>query len=552
MALPINIDDLINGRTVENERIEFKAGWNPESIIRTVCAFANDFNNWGGGYIVIGVAENNGVPVLPPVGLDINSIDRIQQELNQLCRRILPNYFPIAEPVDYQGAKILVLWCPGGCDRPYRAPDSLGNNHQYFHYIRILSSTVRATLDQEKELFALTNHIPFDDRLNRNSVLSDFDLSAIKIFLNEVKSDLEEQIAVLPVSEISRKMNIADGPDENLLPKNVGLLFFAKDVNKHFPNAKIEFFTFNDESGTDYTEQIFDGQIHNQLRDALHYFRTFVLKEKILKSSKKPESDRFFNYPFEAIEEALSNAVYHRGYDNDSTIEVRIYPSRIDIISYPGPLLPLNKEKLRNNEFDVRRYRNRRIGEFLKELRLTEGRATGIPTILYSLESNGSPTAVFETDDDRTFFKTTLLVHPSFSSREQAGEQVRIQVREQGKYLLINDLDNILTAYDLEKEQVREQVNEQVDVFVKTPGTKNRLQNLINILSLCKEPQKREIILKQLGLSNIFKNYNSNIIVLLEEGLLERTVKDKPKSPNQKYKTTQKGIKLLEIISEKK
>jgi ATP-dependent DNA helicase RecG len=45
MPLPINIEELINGRTVEWERIEFREGWNPERAIRTICAFANDFNN---------------------------------------------------------------------------------------------------------------------------------------------------------------------------------------------------------------------------------------------------------------------------------------------------------------------------------------------------------------------------------------------------------------------------------------------------------------------------------------------------------------------------
>ncbi len=69
MNLPININDLLTARTVEWERLEFKAGWNPEKILRTLCAFANDFHNLGGGYIIIGVGEENGRPVLPPVGL---------------------------------------------------------------------------------------------------------------------------------------------------------------------------------------------------------------------------------------------------------------------------------------------------------------------------------------------------------------------------------------------------------------------------------------------------------------------------------------------------
>ena len=48
MALPINISELINGKTIEWERIEFRKGWNPERTLRTITAFANDFNNWGG------------------------------------------------------------------------------------------------------------------------------------------------------------------------------------------------------------------------------------------------------------------------------------------------------------------------------------------------------------------------------------------------------------------------------------------------------------------------------------------------------------------------
>jgi ATP-dependent DNA helicase RecG len=68
--LPINLTDLLRQRTVEGERIEYKAGWNPDAIIRTVCAFANDFENLGGGYVVIGQdCDANGQPVFPPVGL---------------------------------------------------------------------------------------------------------------------------------------------------------------------------------------------------------------------------------------------------------------------------------------------------------------------------------------------------------------------------------------------------------------------------------------------------------------------------------------------------
>ena len=69
MALPLNIDDLIHQRKVESARIEYKKDWNPEKVLHSVCAFANDIDNWGGGYIILGVEEKNGIPVLPQPGL---------------------------------------------------------------------------------------------------------------------------------------------------------------------------------------------------------------------------------------------------------------------------------------------------------------------------------------------------------------------------------------------------------------------------------------------------------------------------------------------------
>lgn len=63
-----------------------------------------------------------------------------------------------------------------------------------------------------------------------------------------------------------------------------------------------------------------------------------------------------------------------------------------------------------------RRYRNRRLGEFLKELDLTEGRSTGIPTIQEELAANGSPAATIETDEARTYFILDIPCHPEFNT----------------------------------------------------------------------------------------------------------------------------------------
>ena len=106
--LPINLHDLLRQRTVEGERIEYKAVWNPDAIIRTLCAFANDFENLGGGYVVIGQdCDANGQPVFPPVGLADNQLDKIQQELLAACQLIQPQYFPVLSIEEVEGRKLI-------------------------------------------------------------------------------------------------------------------------------------------------------------------------------------------------------------------------------------------------------------------------------------------------------------------------------------------------------------------------------------------------------------------------------------------------------------
>ena len=80
MALPINIEELIRKNIVESTRIEYKADWNPEPVIHSITAFANDIDNTGGGYIILGIEEENGMPKYPVIGLKKRSIDRIQKE----------------------------------------------------------------------------------------------------------------------------------------------------------------------------------------------------------------------------------------------------------------------------------------------------------------------------------------------------------------------------------------------------------------------------------------------------------------------------------------
>ncbi|MEE3423154.1 MAG: ATP-binding protein [Succinimonas sp.] len=101
LAIPANIHTLLSGSAIEWERIEFRESWQPEDSLKTITAFASDIGSRGGGYIVIGVADDNGRPKFPPKGLSPAEIAEIRQDVLRKCKLIEPDYLPVVAPADY-------------------------------------------------------------------------------------------------------------------------------------------------------------------------------------------------------------------------------------------------------------------------------------------------------------------------------------------------------------------------------------------------------------------------------------------------------------------
>ena len=138
MELEINVEDLLNKRKIESDRIEFKAGWNPDDIYHSVCAFANDYNNDGGGYIVVGVEEKNGVVVRPIKGISENMLDKIEKEMVGYNNMISPPYFPKVITSEVDGKWILVIVARTGQQRPYKSPDYVTGKKENFSVLPLL------------------------------------------------------------------------------------------------------------------------------------------------------------------------------------------------------------------------------------------------------------------------------------------------------------------------------------------------------------------------------------------------------------------------------
>ena len=235
-------------------------------------------------------------------------------------------------------------------------------------------------------------------------------------------------------------MNIINNLPEYVRPKNVGLMFFSMEPEKFFPYTQIDVVQFPEGlGGNDIIENIFKGPIHQQLRDALQFIRNTIITEKVVKYPDRAEADR-----------------------------------------------SVTQEGLKTYRVSNRRYRNRRIGDFLKELHLTEGRNTGFKKILNAFEDNGSPKPEFETDDDHSYFISRLFVHKEFLKYEE------LESKQKG------------AKKEPKKENNRKQ--KILELLVKNP-TMTQSQ-LIEKLTLTRKQIQKDI--KELQEANVLSREGSN------------------------------------------
>lgn len=505
--IPLKIEKLLAGKVVEQNRVEYKEGWNPNDVIQSICAYANDYHNMNGGYLVIGVKANDGIPELPPKGLPVNELDTIQQEIFQYCNQIVPRYIPKMEVVNYQekGIYLIYLWCTAGDSGPYQAPvdvyakKAVDKRMQY--WIRPASLTTAAKQDEIAELFEKFNSVPFDDRVNRKATIELIRRGYVEDYLKESNSSLVAELNTDTLEELLIATEVANSTDTGVDIRNIGVLMFTERPDKLIPGAQIDLVRFNTEeaeASDDFIEKTFTGPIWKQVKDALDYIKNTVIEAKVNKIQNQAESERFYNYPYNALEEALVNAVFHKSYKEPEPVEIRIYVDSIQIINYPGLEKWIDIEKFATGKIKARKYRNRRIGEMFKDIDLSEKQGTGIPKILRELKKNGSPEPEFDMDEDRNYLNTIIHIRDGFNT------------------------------------DVKEEENEE---FLKhSSGVANMsIKEYARLMEYLKEPRTRQEL-------QAFCNYSSRdyfrtkvLNPLVEEGIIDLTIPEKPHSSKQRY-----------------
>jgi ATP-dependent DNA helicase RecG len=310
-------------------------------------------------------------------------------------------------------------------------------------------------------------------------------------------------------------MDLMDGPSENRMVKNVAAMMFCEHPERIFRYTQVDIVIFPEGRISDpnnFSETTIYGSVPQLIQGSLTYLKNNIIREYVKKQKNVPESIRFFNYPIQALEEAIVNALYHRDYQQFEPVEISVEPDGIHILSIPGPDRSISQAVIDKGERMIsRRYRNRRLGDFLKELDLTEGRSTGIPTIQEELKKNGSPRATVETNSERSFVNVFIPVHKG------CGKRVVLNVPTNASATApVNASVNV---------PVNVPANVPVNVPVSTPITLIKTQERIMKLLKGKGSLTFEEMAKELKVTR--KTIQRNIAKLKSMGLIERVGEDK-------------------------
>ena len=345
MALAINIEDLLNKQKIESNRIEFKKGWNPASIYHSVCAFANDFDDLGGGYILVGVDtdEKTGMAIRPVKGVPKEQIDDILQQMVGYNNKIEPYYMPRTSMEEVDGKSILVVWCPAGINRPYSVLENVtakSGSKEYF-YIRSGTSSIIAKGEVLDELRELASRVPFDEKGNPDIRIEDISSVLLRDYLVKVGSKLANDINIKPLKEILEQMDLFVGPKENRMLRNVAAMMFCDNPSKFFKRTQVEVVYFPEgrlkNPSNLYEGAVITGAIPQIIDRTLEYLRRMLVMQSILKPKDDYLSKKFYTYPYQALEESVTNSLYHRDYREWEPVVITVEPDGITIQNVGGP-----------------------------------------------------------------------------------------------------------------------------------------------------------------------------------------------------------------------
>ena len=406
---------------VENDYIEYKkSAASKDKILKTACAYANNYMNREIGLIFIGVEEvddkasgEKAIPKRPIVGVKEALIESTENSLKQLLANVHPNirYHLITDELD--GKYYIILAIEPGNAGPYRTSDKAEKDKSIAlkagRYVRIRRDSILPNTTQEFELLKKFANYSFSSNLNETATLDDLSYEYMKEYL--VATNAKEDIKNLSKLDMAKSMGlISESEYGGYRAKNFAVLMFADQPDNFIPDAHVEI--IREVTNTDKMEaKIFAGPIWIQAKQVSRYFQETIQASYTIREEDKIEHRIVYNWPLTTFEELATNCILHKAYDSPNYIGIYVYHDRITFVNHNRPLPPVTIEALnRNRSFDDRKYLNPELKNMFFALNLIESYGSGIRRAKDALRENQSPELFFLPENDEDDY--TMAVVP--------------------------------------------------------------------------------------------------------------------------------------------
>lgn len=363
----------------EGETLDFKQEL---PVSSDLAVLISAFYNTRGGTIIIGVDDQRRpVGVDRPQGVEAGIVNIIRDRLDL-------DVLPTIEIVTYQGREFVVVTCPRGPYPPYFV------RGEPRPYMRVGSSNRVATHAEIRHLYLLSGEVSYETLPCRGATLTELSPALIARY-RERRSRHTAGALDLSDEELLRNLGCVVEEEGRLLPTNAGVLLFCEDSYRFLRQNEITCAQFK---GTDMLRTIDRKDLQGALPDLVVAAEQFLYRHiRIGHEVIGFEGIDYWEYPREAMREAMINAVIHRDYSiAGGRIRIFLFDDRIEFYS-PGDLLPgVTVEKMQRLESQSK-LRNPVIVEVFRDLGgFIEKMGTGIQRMARAMEEHSLPRPRFE------------------------------------------------------------------------------------------------------------------------------------------------------------
>ena len=300
----------------ENTTTEFKENFDQEAI-ETAAAFANT----NGGVIFIGVSDKAEIR-----GITIGK-ETLRNWSNRIAQATEPRVTPEIQPVDIEEKSVLLIHIAESSLRPVSVKGvcykRVGNSNRVMSPQEIAQMHLNATGQS------------WDQLLVTRAEIDDIDEKKVEWYLTR-RETIRNVSKPQDMSMAAFLKNI-NGISEDGTPTHAGLLFFSKHPQRRFfYNAQLRVVRFK---GTSVIHPVIDRlDCFETLWENVNAAEEFIRKNIRLLSLRNTGSfqrDDKFEYPLDALREAIINALIHRDYQEPADVRVFIFDNRVEVIN-PG------------------------------------------------------------------------------------------------------------------------------------------------------------------------------------------------------------------------